>query len=216
MVVFDVDGTLYNQRKLRLEMASMLVRHCILRGDISTPRVLGTYRRLRETLADNEVHDFETRLISDVAKRWRTTPARVREVVGEWIDSRPLPLLRACRFEGLGDLFDRLRDSGRTIGILSDYPARLKLEALELEADHVVAAGDPEVGIMKPDPRGLRRLLDLARVDAGSTIMIGDRAERDGEMARRAEVRCYLRSSKPIEGWTCFKSYAEVAAGLAA
>jgi hypothetical protein len=57
--------------------------------------------------------------------------------------------------------------------------------------------------------------LVLARVDAGNSTMIGDRAERGGEMANRAEVRCYPSGSKPVEGWTCFDACGEIAAGLA-
>jgi hypothetical protein len=40
--------------------------------------------------------------------------------------------------------------------------------------------------------------------------MIGDRAERDGEMGRRAAVKTYLRSGKTIPGWDCFSSFLDL------
>ena len=72
------------------------------------------------------------------------SPEQVRAVVSRWIDRHPLPYLRACRYAGLGELFAGLRRHGKTIGVLSDYPATAKLAALELAADHIVTAHDAE------------------------------------------------------------------------
>src|SRR3546814_6603167 len=89
---------------------------------------------------------------------------------------------------------------------LSDYPAVAKLEALGLAADFIVAAADDGVGVMKPSPAGLIHLMERAGASARSTILIGDRPERDGEAGRRAGVRTYIRSSRPVPGHTDRKS----------
>src|SRR3546814_9318166 len=59
LVVFDVDGTLYRQRPLRLRMAAALVADGLRRRSLSTIRALGAYRRLREELADNGTRSEE-------------------------------------------------------------------------------------------------------------------------------------------------------------
>ena len=211
LVVFDVDGTLYDQRRLRLGMAVKLLRHCLTTGDFETPRVVATYRRLREEIAEQELNDFEPVLVRMVATKHRWSEARVRATISDWIDTRPLPLLRACRFDGVAELFQDLRTSGREIGVLSDYPAREKLAKLGLAADYVLAAGDDAVRVLKPNPRGLLHLMALAGAQPRETVMIGDRAERDGEMGVRAGVKTYLRSAKKTEGWPCFRSFGEIA-----
>jgi putative hydrolase of the HAD superfamily len=105
-----------------------------------------------------------------------------------------------------------VRRSGRRIAILSDYPAETKMAALGLSADIMRWAGDPEVNVMKPHPRGLEHVLTSAAVSPAEAIFIGDRVERDGEAGKRAGVRTYIRSRKHIEGWSTFQSYRDLVA----
>ncbi|API58149.1 hypothetical protein BSL82_01575 [Tardibacter chloracetimidivorans] len=209
LVVFDVDGTLYRQRPVRLRMAAALVADGLRRRSLSTIRALGAYRRLREELADNGITAFETELVRAVAAVTGLSESGVSALVEEWMNRRPLPLLMKARYPGVERLFDAIRVSGRSIGVLSDYPAIAKLEALGLAADFIVAAADEGVGVMKPSPAGLIHLMERAGAWPRSTILIGDRPERDGQAGRRAGVRTYIRSSRPIAGHSCFASFAE-------
>ena len=209
LVVFDVDGTLYRQRPLRLKMARDILLHTLLKRDPNVIAVLSRYRRIRERLGDEETVDFERALIAQTAAATANTPDSVRAIVSEWIDQRPLKYLAACRYPGLPQLFAGLRRSGKSIGILSDYPAKAKLEALGLTAHHVVFAGDEGVGLLKPHPRGLEYLITTAGVKPHQTVVIGDRADRDGLVARRAGAQALIRSSKPIEGWQTFARFDE-------
>ena len=63
------------------------------------------------------------------------------------------------------------------------------MHAIGLVPDYVVAAGDPEVGVLKPHPRGLEVLMAAAGADAAETVVIGDRPERDGAAAGALELR---------------------------
>lgn len=193
LVAFDVDGTLYAQRALRLRMAMKLLMHTAIRGS-RTMRVLKHYRERREELGDAETPDFENVLIGEIAARHGLPREGVRALIADWMEERPLAALARCRYPAVDALFARIRRSGRTIGILSDYPALAKLKALGLAADHVVSAG--EVGLLKPHPKGLEHLMALAGASPAQTVLIGDRAERDGEAARRAGVHCLLRTSQ--------------------
>jgi|SRR5271157_1519177 len=210
LIVFDVDGTLYSQRKLRLKMAGVLLRHCLTARSVKTLRILSSYREWREQVADRGSERFEEVLASQLAARYRRSEVDIQTIVSEWMEVKPLPFLKECRYPGVKELFAHLRSAGKVIGVLSDYPAREKLARLELEADYVVSARDEEVSVLKPHPRGLERLMALAGVGPEATVMIGDRAERDGEMGRRAGVRTYLRSEKAIPGWGCFRSFYDV------
>ena len=209
LVVFDVDGTLYSQRPLRLRMARDLLLHALLRRDLATLQVLRKYRHLREQMGDAQVEGFAVPLVAQTAAAAGCPPEQVQAIVVQWIDRHPLPYLRACRYPGLGELFAGLRRHGKTIGVLSDYPAVAKLAALELAADHVVAAADPGIDVLKPHPRGLETLIRRTGATPATTLLIGDRAERDGLAARAAGVRVLLRASRPIDGWQTIARYDE-------
>jgi putative hydrolase of the HAD superfamily len=207
LVVFDVDGTLYRQRPLRIRMARDLALHALTRLDLRTLAVLRRFRHLREALGEARVEGFADHLVAETAAGSGCTPGEVRAIVSRWIDRHPLPYLRGSRYAGLTDLFAGLRRHGKAIGVLSDYPAAAKLAALELAADHIVTADDPDIGVMKPHPRGLSMLIERAHATPATTLMIGDRAERDGLVAQQVGARVLLRSSRPIAGWQIFARF---------
>jgi FMN phosphatase YigB (HAD superfamily) len=207
LVAFDVDGTLYRQRPVQLKMARDLLIHSLFERDLNAAAVLANYRRIRERLADEQVVDFERVLITETAAATANSPHTVREIVSEWIEERPLPYLAGCLYRGLHQLFAGLRREGKSIGILSDYPGKAKLAALGLTADHVVSAGDEGIRVLKPHPRGLECLIDAAGVKARATMLIGDRVDRDGVVARRVGTQVLIRSSRPIAGWQTFAMF---------
>lgn len=207
LVVFDVDGTLYDQRALRLRMIFELLRHLALKREGRTLKIIGAYRALREQLGDEEVEDFEEALLAQTALNRKCAPADVRAAVEEWIERRPLAYLPQCRYPALPELFAGLRRAGKRVAIFSDYPAHAKMKAMRLDADWIVSAGDEGVGVLKPNPRGLQKLIDMAEVSPAQTILIGDRVERDGFAAQRAGAQALLRAKKPIEGWRTFRRF---------
>ena len=217
LVVFDVDGTLYDQGRLRRLVAMDLGRHALGNLDITTVRVLARYRRVRERLAQDGVAGFEPLLVDGVAAALGVSSERVRAIVGDWIERRPLRHLPGCRYDGLTDLFASLRAQGKTIGVLSDYPAIDKLAALGLAADLVVSAHDREIGVQKPDPKGLRHLMAQAVAQPAATLMVGDRPDRDGLVARQVGAHILIRSRRPQPGWPTFARFDDPPfAGLAA
>ncbi len=207
LVVFDVDGTLYRQRPLRLRMARDLFFHTLLSANLNVVSVLAKYRRIRERLSSEQVSDFERVLIAQTAIATSNSTDAVRAIVSEWIEQRPLSYLSDCIYPALPQLFAGLRRKGKIIGILSDYPVKAKLAALGLTANHVVCATDDDVGVLKPHPRGLNVLIRAANAKANETVLIGDRADRDGLAARRAGARALIRSSKTIKDWQTFSGY---------
>jgi len=205
LVAFDVDGTLYRQRPLRLRMGRDMVIHALTKRNRNVIRVVTAYRRIRERLASEEVADFERVLIAETAKSTSMSTECVHSIVSEWIETRPLRYLKSCLFSGVPQLFAGLQRAGKKIGIFSDYPAAEKLAAMGLVAHHVVAAS--EVGLLKPHAKGLQSLMAKASTTARETLFIGDRADRDGVAAQRAGVRILIKSSIPIDAFQTFKTF---------
>ncbi len=207
LVAFDVDGTLYRQAPLRLYMAAELALHAVRSCDVTTIRVLSRYRRIRERMGEAETADFLPALVTETARTCGVAEEQVRSVVAEWIERRPLRHLAGCRYPRLPELFAALRRKGKSVGILSDYPVAAKLQALGLTADHAVCAEDPDIGVLKPHPKGLLALIDAAGATPRATVLIGDRPDRDGLAAQRAGARALIRASHPVDGWQTFTRF---------
>lgn len=122
LVVFDMDGTLYRQRPLRLRMAQEIVLHASSNWTFDIILVLRTYRRIRERLGDEEVPNFEHALIAETAAATAHQPDAVRAIVTEWIEQRPLRHLASCRYPVLPELFAGIQRKGKLIGIFQTIP----------------------------------------------------------------------------------------------
>lgn len=208
-VVFDVDGTLYNQKKLRKRMLFALLRHYLPRpwqaGDVL---LLSRFRSERERRAGQGVPGLEEAQYTWCARNGGHTAASVRRVVEHWMHRFPLRYIASCIYPGTADFFSALRSAGIQVAVYSDYPATEKLNALGLEADVVVSSTDPEVDFLKPDPRGLRLVAERLGVDVKECLFIGDRQELDGACAERAGMP-YLILGKGPEAYTFYPSLLE-------
>ena len=207
LVVFDVDGTLYDQRQLRLGMLQQLISHAWQTRSLDTLLTLRTFRRVREALGEQAGADFMTLQYAQTASRHGTTSAAVRALTDEWMEQRPLPLLAACRYPHVAEVFAGLRAAGKRIAAFSDYPAVAKLAALGLQADVVVCATDAGIARLKPDPAGLLAILRQTGVAQERALMIGDRFDRDAAAAARAGMRALIRSRRPQARCATFQGY---------
>ena len=207
LVVFDVDGTLYNQRRLRVAMLRPLIAHAWQSCSIDALRTLRTFRRVREALGNEAATDFLQQQYARTASRHNKTSDEVRLLTTEWMEQRPLPMLAACRYPQVDALFAALRAHGKQIAVFSDYPALEKLAALGLNADPVVCATDPDIARLKPDPTGLLEILRRTGIPAQRTLMIGDRADRDGVAARRAGVSALILGGATHPEFGIFRRY---------
>jgi phosphoglycolate phosphatase/putative hydrolase of the HAD superfamily len=186
-VIFDVDGTLYDQRKLRrkisLEMLKFLLAHPTGLSDL---KILWDFRKAREKNAYLIEGEIEKKQFEWGAKASNVSVEKVRQVVQYWMFTRPLFYLGACCHPGARDLFSKLKEKRIPIGIFSDYPAQDKLQALALEVDIMVSATDVDISRLKPDPKGLIVTASKLNTPVKECLFIGDRDDKDGECARQA------------------------------
>jgi HAD superfamily hydrolase (TIGR01509 family) len=97
-----------------------------------------------------------------------------------------LPLFR--RRELLAEI-DAFRARGGRTALVSDYPARRKLEALGASRlfDVVVASGEPDgPPRLKPHPGGMLRAAAALGVTPARCLVLGDRPDADGKAANAA------------------------------
>lgn len=196
-VIFDVDGTLYSQRRLRTIMAFQLLSNYAFRPwRLRELIVLTLFRRHREYLSEIDSLNIVERQYKDVAERVGCSEQFVQDVVSQWIEFRPLPYLLGLRNDGVLETFKALRQTGRKIAVLSDYPTQAKMRMMELVPDVQVAATDDDINRLKPNKLGLDRVIHRLGISPKNCLMVGDRDDKDGACARALGIPFLLYSRK--------------------
>ena len=190
LVVLDLDGTLYNKRHLSLRM----VMHALC--DIRKMQAeRHTRANMKGTYLGNKESFYATYFLrlsqmlntsADSIQYWyekRYMPQMVRLIgkhhhAGDWV----MPFIQQCRSQGI------------KLVVLSDYGhAEDKLQALGLSPtlfDWVVSA--PELGGLKPAPQLLHQVAQQMGVTVEKCLVIGDREDTDGAMARATGAQFQL------------------------
>jgi FMN phosphatase YigB (HAD superfamily) len=196
-VLFDLDGTLYSQRLLRALMLIELLALPLRRPFTwwRTWRTISAYRSAQESLRTREGTTMSAAAQVNVAAVRVSLPAAdVETIVQEWMFDRPLKYLKWCRASGIVSFLEFLARRRVEIGLLSDYPAGGKLYALGLSGRFapVLCSSDPEIGVFKPDPRGLLRASDVWGVAPSEVLVVGDRLDVDAAGAAAAGMPCVI------------------------
>jgi putative hydrolase of the HAD superfamily len=210
-VIFDLDGTLYMQRRLRQRMMLRLALELGPRPSRWREiKILRHFRTMREELADRDVKGIARLQYEETARALNLSPKAVEQVVAHWIHAAPLPYLRRRRAPGVKRFWDQLNAQGIKLAVCSDYPVDGKLQALGLTAPVTVCSEEPEVNVLKPNPSGL--LLAARRMDLepDACLVIGDRPERDGEAAKRAGMNFLLFAPQALNCRKCISSYVDI------
>ena len=215
-VLFDLDGTLYRQARLRALMALELLS-LPLQGPFRAPRrwrALQAYRSAQEHLRGAGAEAASRTQADMAAAASGLSVAEVEALVAEWMSERPLKYLQFCQAAGLTGLLERLQRMGLRAGILSDYPAGAKLRAMGLEDRFwpVLCASDPEIGVFKPAPRGFLRACELWDLEPAHVLYVGDRADVDAAGAAAAGMQCAIIDRRagrraPDAGHVTFDSF---------
>lgn len=192
-IIFDVDGTLYDQRRLRFKMLLHLISQCIktpLTGSQSV-RFLRAYRNAHENLrTELEEMDLSARQLEIACEKLGIAVPDGQRIVERFFKIAPLSELRRCIRPGLTNFLLKCRARGLRLGVFSDYEATQKLEAMGLSEsfDAVVSSMDQGIGRLKPNPAGLERCMRYLNVHPERVIYVGDRPDVDAVCAIRANV----------------------------
>ncbi len=191
--LIDLDGTLYAPKPVQWAMAGEL----LLLGIGAVP-ILRQFRRQHEQLrADGSEFDpspFEEQ-IRRTAEATKVAVAEVQRVVDDWMFKRPCKWLPRFRREALLMEIKAFRDEGGRTALVSDYPAQVKLTALDVTSlfDRVIANGEPGgPKRMKPNPDGLLLAAASLEAEPKRCLVIGDRPDADGAAAAAAGMEFRL------------------------
>jgi len=183
----DLDGTLYSAQPVKLALAVELA--VLGLGAVGTlRRFRSEHERLRETQAGPSPSPYQLQL-EGTARALGVGAGEVESAVHEWMIERPGKWLRRFRRRSLLAELEAFRTQGGRLALVSDYPARRKLDALGCRHLFEIIVANGEDGgprWLKPHPDGLLSACERLGVHPERCLMLGDRSDADGEAARRA------------------------------
>ena len=182
VVVFDLDGTLYNKKGLVKHMmfSALFEWRMMLKERKTRKQLRGIWTGNKESFYRLYFQTMATRCLFsiDYAQWWYNTrymPLMVKVLKkyycpAEWV----IPFVSQCKLLGI------------RLVVLSDYGhTKEKLQALGMECslfDWVVSA--PELGGLKPASQLMACVAAKMGVQPHQCLVIGDRDDTDGELAR--------------------------------
>lgn len=181
-VVLDLDGTLYDKRGLGLRMVL---------GDLLESPLLWKDRKVRRQMRGQWFGSqaaFEEVFFANMVRHRLCTTHFVRW----WYATIYMPLMVSCLrhyrpYAWVRPFLAACRQQHIAVVLLSDYAcAEEKLQALGLETNLFEAVfASPVLGGLKPARQLLDTILEYVHATPEQCIVIGDREDTDGEMARR-------------------------------
>ncbi|MDN3585389.1 HAD-IA family hydrolase [Pedobacter aquatilis] len=190
LVIFDVDGTLYDQIKLRRKMMFSLLAYYLFRPwKLKELLIIYHFRKEREKKADYQGSDLQNEQYYWCGEKVDLSFEKIKSVVDKWIFDFPNRHLNRCIYPGVENLFTGLKKKKIAIAIYSDYDSELKMRSMDLNPDLIVSSTDHAINSMKPQPKGLNSIIEKFKIiDKSECLYIGDRDELDGECARRIGI----------------------------
>lgn len=181
-VIFDFDGTLYDQ--------ASLARRLVL-SSLPDALMMRTERKARRTLLGSDMGNMAC-FRAELFARMSAITGKDPGALEKWYKDRYLPLIiRVLKKhynarKNADCLLESLRVMGVKTAVLSDYPdVPGRLRAIGLDEEMVDATlSAEEIGALKPCARPFLETAKALGCESGECLVVGDRSDTDGDGAR--------------------------------
>ncbi len=179
LLIFDLDGTLIDSR-LDLANAVNATRRHMGMEPLSNERVYG--------FVGNGAPVLIRRALGEQA-----TEAELQEALEFFLEYYGQHMLdNTALYPGVLASIDRLRAAGKRLAVLTNKPVRMSrtiVEGLGVAGHFFQVYGGNSFEFKKPNPVGIRALMEETGVGCAGALMVGD-SSVDMQTARNAGIRC--------------------------
>lgn len=191
--IFDVDGTLYSQKKMRGYIFVKIVMYYAFHfGKIKELFSVYVFRRLREmdVYRQTSINDLQKL----TAEKLRIKEECVKNSIKYWMFELPLERISEFSFKEVLIFIKEMRREGKKIYIYSDYPAEEKVEKLGLDCERIFTPELSGIGGQKPNKQAMEFIVSEIHLPPEQILYVGDRYEKDGLSACLAGIDyCNIR-----------------------
>jgi putative hydrolase of the HAD superfamily len=186
-VAFDLDGTLYPNRRFYRRVIPLALREW---------RLFLAFTNARKVLhAENHPfhEDFYELQAELMARLLKQNQCSVKEKTERLIYRAWEPLFKqVALYPFVRETLSAFRGAGLKLGILSDFPLPNKLRNLKLEENWDAVLCSEAVGHLKPSPQPFLELEKQLGVPANRLLYVGNSVRYDINGAKRAGMRAAL------------------------
>lgn len=185
--IFDVDGTLYCQRQMRIKMFVRLMCYYVSHlKSIKELIAIYYFRKLREK---EKYRSFSIDKLSEiVADCLSISVDTVSSAIQKWMFEVPLEIIHECSYLEVVSFAKSLYKAGKKIIIYSDYPAKAKISVLEMPYDYIFISGEEGLQELKPSMFAMKHILHSTKLSPDEILYIGDRDKKDGASAELVDI----------------------------
>ena len=190
-VAFDLDGTLYPTYRLNIKLLPFLFRHGRLLNALGKARTI-IRREQEQTPASVQPHfyDYQARITAGLL---RAQPEEIKEKINNLIyRGWERHFSRIKLFPYVREALAELRAAGLKLGLLSDFPPKIKLEKLGLADCWDTVLCSEYIGAIKP---AIQPFLELAKTlgcPPEQVLYVGNSRRYDAAGGRRAGMKTAL------------------------
>lgn len=197
-IVFDIDGTFYPRSAmyLRLFLASLShplfslkynkMRQAIRKEDGYESLPMRSHRELSRRAVeimynksdDKSVDEFLKKEDRYFHKRWEQLYKNLKS------------------FRNVKETLERAKSEKLTLGVLSDFPLGVKLEAMGIDQFFSFKLSSEDIGRFKPNGTPFDVIADTLKIDRSSILYVGDSERKDVVGGNKAGFKTALISKK--------------------
>ena len=193
-ITFDVDGTLYSVKKLKLLALLSMPHHIKFLKIFSNSRELIRKKNLINKNIEFEGFNIFEQQIKMVANELNISNANAEKKINKLIYKKLPELLKyISAFSGVDILLKELTKKEIKFGIISDYPSEEKINRLNLNFYNweFMISGDRE-NYLKPHKRVFEKAVQLLNIKPENILHVGDREDCDILGAKSAGFKTAL------------------------
>ena len=190
-VAFDLDGTLYPNFSLYWRLTPFMCMHGRMLLQFGKAR--DQIRREQELAPAAFRKDFYRYQALLTAERLNADPEQIGEEIERLIYRGFEPHFKKIKlFPHAKELLDELRAASFKLGMLSDFPPKVKLKNLGIEGCWDAVLCSEEAGAIKPAMRPFAALAEALACPPGQILYVGNSARYDVAGAKRAGMKTAL------------------------
>jgi putative hydrolase of the HAD superfamily len=196
-VAFDLDGTLYPAYRLNIRLLPFLFRHGRLLIALGKARTI--IRREQEqdpASVRPDFYDYQARIIADLL---HAQPEHIKEKMNNLIyRGWERHFINIKLFPYVRELLAELREARLKLGLLSDFPPKIKLEKLGLADCWDTVLCSEDIGAIKPAIQPFTALVKALGCPPEQILYVGNSRRYDAAGARRSGMKTALITRRRV------------------
>ncbi len=205
LIIFDLDGTLYDQRKLRAKLYfTFIFNLLILKIRPKDLEIVSEFRKQREKHKGYRSASLTEDQYNWCIEKIGVSAERIKKTIENLMFQMPLKFLKNALYPNVVLFINILKASGFKIAVYSDYPVEDKLSELGIVADKTFCSTQENIAQLKPSENGLMIICKSFQCNTKQALYIGDREDTDGESARLAGMPFFKVNTKEARKGTFY------------